>query len=82
MPITAMLTMLETVTILVPIIVLVDTTTPVEDITMPVVDISINVTEEYTTTLVVEITQSLLLSVTVKLVIHNMLDLFNLYQIL
>ena len=84
MHITATLTMLETVIILVPITVVVDTIfAPVlMDTSMPVVETSINVTEEYTTTPVVEITQALFMSATVKLVIHNMLDLFNPYQIL
>ena len=81
MHITATLTMLETVMNLVPITVVADTIfapvimdTSVQDHTMYVmVD---------TTTPVEEITQPLLLSVTVKLVIHNMLDLFSLHQIL
>ena len=85
---TATLTMLETVIILVPITVLVDTIfAPVIMDTSPNVDqveihTFISVTEEYITTPVEEITQALFMSATVKLVIHNMLDLFNLYQIL
>ena len=81
MHITATLIMLETVIILVPITVLVDTLPPVIMDTS-VMDNTINVTEEYTTTPVVDITQALFLSVTVKLVIHSMLDLFSLHQIL
>jgi hypothetical protein len=88
MHITAMLTMLETVIILALITVLVDTTfAPVlMDTTIAVVQMatatSINVTEEYTTTPVEEITQALFMSAAVKLVTHNMLDLFNPHQIL
>jgi hypothetical protein len=81
MPITVMLTMLETVIMLLPIPVLLHLTHVAHHLTL-VLTISINVTEEYTTTPVVEITQPLLLSVTVKLVTHNMLDLFNPHQIL
>jgi hypothetical protein len=81
MPITVMLTMLETVIILVPIIVLVDTTFAPVIMDTSVQDNTIYVAAE-TTTPVVEITQLLLLSVTVKLVTHNMLDLFSLHRIL